>query len=336
MRVKRRYLRDGPARGLTLHDLPAEIVSRILEMLPTVECIARVECVAASFHESAPTQSLVVDALRARAASQTGVPLPPSPTVRELYYFERCRRGVRLSPLYNDGKADSRRPIFLVRGHHQGDAAPSRPFSVIIGRTSSVAITDPRVSRRHAELHLPRVPAGLHEPFDLHVGRFDAIGHNPSRHLTTCKGGTVVERKLCRGQSVIVKQGDELHLVCDDVTRAHGRSTAFEGNTCAYRVDLVSENDLQQLALALHVVEGRPLDAFDFWDAWRPGRALHDLDCAFSLDLDATQSVAADGFSNDGSSNDEATEDHPYEGPKSEQSPALSLPTAEVMDEVEP
>ena len=34
-----------------------------------------------------------------------------------------------------------------------------------------------------------------------------------------------------------------IQLVCEDVSRAHGRSLPYEGNACAYRVEFIDDKD---------------------------------------------------------------------------------------------
>jgi len=282
---RRRKAASCEPSQLKLCDLPADLLVRIVEHLPTVECIARLECVSTAWHGVPRGRSVVEEGLRARAAFHVGAVVPAGLSLGELYSLERCRRGVRLTPLSIDGRADGRRPILLVRGRGiQSPQSPQSPQSVLVGRTTRVVdngqrITDPRVSRRHAEVALLRVPTlGDDEPFSLQLGRLNALGHNPSRHLGVPHGGAkaAVERKVRRGETIVLRPGDEVHLVCEDVSRAHGRSAAFEGNTCAYRIDLVSEADLQQLALAQHKADGQARHLFSFWEA-----PLPDWDGAF-------------------------------------------------------
>ena len=264
---------------MNLCDLPGELLACILEVLPLVECIARVECVANAFHATDhPSQSVVERALRLRAARQVGVRAPEVLTLRELYTMERCRQGLHLSPIIDrmqSDPVDTRRSIFLVRG----DGHLSRPSTVRIGRqrrrhpgdpTESQCITDPRVSRLHAEVTLHRVSAGGHsDPFNpqLPVARFDARGMNPSRLISGSRG---IDCRLHQGAAFGLHPGDVLHLVCEERVPAMGVSAAFEGNACAYRVDLVSERELRSLALARHILEGQPSHTFEFSGATLP------------------------------------------------------------------
>jgi len=295
---------------MNLCELPGELLACILEVLPTVESIARVECVATAFHAtiSPRAQSVVERALRLRAASQAGVHAPELVTLGELYTMERYRRGLLLSPIFDripTGPADDRRTIFLVRG----DGHLSRPSTVRIGRqrrrhpgdpSERQGITDPRVSRLHAEITLHRVGADEQsDAFSSQLARFDARGMNPSRLISASRG---VDCRLHQGTTSGLLPGDVLHLVCEERVPAMGVSAAYEGNACAYRVELVSERDLMFLALARHVSEGQPLRTFEFsgsnLPSWQGACMMHSGDAATGSQsaADEPASLEAESF----------------------------------------
>ena len=56
--------------------------------------------------------------------------------------------------------------------------------------------------------------------------------------------------------------GDIIQLVCEDVSRAHGRSLPFEGNACAYQVDYICHNACDDLPAGT-VVLGRESEDTD-------------------------------------------------------------------------
>ena len=45
------------------------------------------------------------------------------------------------------------------------------------------------------------------------------------------------------GDLATLYPGDVIQLVCEDVSRAHGRSLPFEGNACAYRVEFIEGDE---------------------------------------------------------------------------------------------
>ena len=49
------------------------------------------------------------------------------------------------------------------------------------------------------------------------------------------------------GDMATLYPGDIIQLVCEDVSRAHGRSLPYEGNACAYKLDYLSERCLEDL-----------------------------------------------------------------------------------------
>ena len=54
--------------------------------------------------------------------------------------------------------------------------------------------------------------------------------------------------------------GDVIQLVCEEVSRAHGRSLAYEGNACAYQVEYIPPNDRFPPGTLIH---GREADDTD-------------------------------------------------------------------------
>ena len=122
---------------------------------------------------------------------------------------------------------------------------------MILGRMTRAfdnrqGIQDPRVSRQHLRLILAQGEA--HEPNG--VCRVQALGHNPSTirrgKLATLGLGFQMEPptfKLRRGDVTSLYPGDVIQLVCEDVSRAHGRSLPYEGNACAYQVCYLAESD---------------------------------------------------------------------------------------------
>ena len=126
---------------------------------------------------------------------------------------------------------------------------------MILGRMTRAfdnrqGIQDPRVSRQHLRLILAQGEA--HEPNG--VCRVQALGHNPSTirrgKLATLGLGFQMEPptfKLRRGDVTSLYPGDVIQLVCEDVSRAHGRSLPYEGNACAYKLDYLSERCLEDL-----------------------------------------------------------------------------------------
>ena len=237
---------------------------------------------------SAPAPPLDGEEYAAVEAAEAGGsgPAAPGPAAPEVTFSRR---------------PDGRHPIFLLRS----SCELARPTSMLLGRATRSAesierraingqsIKDPRVSRRHAELslyHRPKQPpAERHEPPELfrHVpqpmeaytaclGQLDTLGHNPSRlasewRVSPTGQARVVtskrERRLRRGdRGSPLCPGDVLHLVCEEVSRAHERSAPYDGNSCAYRVELITEYDMLMIARAHHREGGLERDSFDFFD----------------------------------------------------------------------
>lgn len=194
-----------------------------------------------------------------RYANQTGRMVPASvckvwpawwpwrSSKGKLFHDERCRRGVRLLPL--DGPAEDLRKevAFYREGVPDVDNpnAAELGTTVVLGRTTRAfdnrqGIQDPRVSRRHALLTFLR-----HDPNHANgIVRMHALGHNPStvKRANKTMPGELSSFKLRRGEATTLYPGDVVQFVCEDVSRAHGRSLPFEGNPCAYFVDYIPEN----------------------------------------------------------------------------------------------
>ena len=266
--------------------LPSDVLAHIVELLPNVEMVARCASLCRTFPFPTITGgcSIIEEAMRRRWLAHTGAELPIDRPLssysdtrswswtQQLMYLERCRRGIVLRPQKSQRmRTGTRRPIFLVRTC----CRMTQPCTILLGRTTRVVdngqgITDPRVSRRHAQIsllqgvvhnrvHDPAKPADGDAggpPWDIAVARVEGIGHNPSRIVrnsarTRSRATNFSsDRKLKRTEHSFLFPGDELHLVCEDVSRAHGRSAAFEGNACAYRVDLIREHEIEHLERA--------------------------------------------------------------------------------------
>jgi len=261
-----------------LLQLPSDVLAHIVELLPTVEAVALSSyiCRAFSFPTEEGGRSIIEEAMRGRAVTQTGSELPSvvplgeknGTWTRQLFLLERCRRGLVLRPQPSQPGREGlrpggqRRPVYIVRPC----GFLSTPCSVVLGRTTRVVdngqgIQDPRVSRRHAEISL-RCSQVLNdsgqrftppeEAWSIGFARVDAIGHNPSRIVRKRADGRTNEKKLRRDDHTQLRPGDELHLVCEDVSRAHGRSAAFEGNTCAYKVDMIKGSEIEHITKTRH------------------------------------------------------------------------------------
>ncbi len=264
-----------------LLQLPSDVLAHIIELLPTVESVARAAFICRAFpfptHEGG--RSIIEEAMRGRAVAQTGAELPTTVPLgekngswtRQLFLLERCRRGLVLRPQASEpGRkgerpGGQRRPVYIVRPCGR----MSVPCSVLLGRTTRVVdngqgIQDPRVSRRHAEISLRSSTAHddsgrwytpAEDAWSIGFAKIDAVGHNPSRIVRRRHDGRTNEKKLRRADQQQLRPGDELHLVCEDVSRAHGRSAAFEGNTCMYKVDMIKASEIE------HIVKTRHEDA---------------------------------------------------------------------------
>jgi len=228
--------------------------------------------------------SLVEAALRIRHFAQTGVPVPGDlfrepwwpwlTTKAKLVHDERCRRGARLVPtvpsdaVHSD--VDVRKGIVFFR-HVAGTPSPEQPPpDMVLGRMTRAfdngqGIQDPRVSRQHLRIKLQYGEA--HEPNGL--CRVQALGHNPS----TIRRGKMAllglgfhaeppSFKLRRGDTITLYPGDVIQLVCEDVSRAHGRSLPFEGNACAYRLEYINPRECDDLPYGTLVL-GREGDDTD-------------------------------------------------------------------------
>jgi len=208
--------------------------------------------------------SLVEAALRIRHRAQTGHAVPGNlirepwwpwqTTKAKLVHDERCRRGARLVPLIPESvvntDVDVRKGLAFYR--RAGPGAP--PPDMVLGRMTRAldngqGIQDPRVSRQHL-----RVLLAYGEPYEPNgVCKVVALGHNPS----TIRRGKMASLglgfhaeppafKLRRGDEQTLYPGDTIQLVCEDVSRAHGRSLPFEGNACAYRVDYLKRGAIEE------------------------------------------------------------------------------------------
>lgn len=273
-----------------LLQIPSDVLAHIIELLPTVESVARASLICRAFpyptHEGG--RSIIEEAMRGRAVAQTGAELPPTVPLgekmgswtRQLVQLERCRRGLVLRPQPSERMRNAidawekggrkgerpggglRRPVYIVRPCGR----MSVPCSVLLGRTTRVVdngqgIQDPRVSRRHAEISLrfsdARDDSGrwftsAEDAWSLGFAKIDAVGHNPSRIVRKRPDGRTSEKKLRHAEQQQLRPNDELHLVCEDVSRAHGRSAAFEGNTCAYKVDYIKAHEIEHILKTRH------------------------------------------------------------------------------------
>jgi hypothetical protein len=251
---------DGGGFDL-LGSLPPDMLVHILCLLPHVEDLGCIDCVCRLF--SAPREdfghSIVEATLRTRSLAQTGRPVPsqmlPFPewwpwqtTKAKLFHDERCRRGVRLTPEIprpkrNKPQVDHRTPIVYFRPPLKREGPPTDP-GVILGRKTRAfnngqGIEDPRVSRLHAELKLL-----VDDPLKANgLAQIKALGHNPS---TITRAEPIRDPseegpafKLRRGDVNVLFPGDRVHFVCEDVSRAHGRSIDYKNNPCTYIVDYV-------------------------------------------------------------------------------------------------
>ena len=245
--------------------LPPDVIAHILTMpCLTIEDLVMVDRVSKLFafapkpssgRPSGHSHSIIESALRLRRAVQTGVAVKAEipredwwqwPNLKcKLFHDELCRRGVRLVPkLPATSGPDVRRGVIFFHG-----AGPpgSPPDEIVLGRMTRAfdnrqGISDPRVSRQHLRISLlndfaPAQPAG--------VARVLGLGHNPStirRANPSAHSGEQPSFKLRRGDTATLYPGDTIHLVCEDVSRAHGRSLPFEGNSCEYEIDVIPEN----------------------------------------------------------------------------------------------
>ena len=262
--------------ALTL--LPPDVIAHILTMPGiTVEDLAQVDrtCRLFAFAHGAPGKpcghSIVESALRLRRFAQTGESVPatlPRPTwwtwphlKAKLFYDERCRRGVRLvSQIPSRSGPDIRKNVIFF---HSKVKQPSPP-EIVLGRMTRAfdngqGIQDPRVSRQHLRVSLLHMKEDFAPSQPSGVARVLGLGHNPStiRRATTRPGESSCF-KLRRGDTATLYPGDVIQLVCEDVSRAHERSLPFEGNPCAYKIEMIPENcDLSPP----QVVYGREVEA---------------------------------------------------------------------------
>jgi len=286
-RARRRDLTRRRGEGvLDLFDLPPDVLVHILSLLPSIRDLVQVDRVCRLFAFREPSfgrHSLVEAALRIRHLAHTGMAVPGdlvrepwwpwSTTKSKLVHDERCRRGARLVPFVPDtvvnADIDARKWIVFYRNSNAAHRQP--PPDMILGRMTRAfdngqGIQDPRVSRQHLRIILQQGEA--HEPNG--VCRVQALGHNPStiRRGKLAKLGLGFHAepssfKLRRGDMTTLYPGDVIQLVCEDVSRAHGRSLPFEGNACAYRVDfLPPEGDDDELPDGA-VVLGREAEETD-------------------------------------------------------------------------
>jgi hypothetical protein len=246
--------------ALTL--LPPDVIAHILTMpclsIEDLVMVDRVSKLFAHTPQSATGQpcghSVVESALRLRRCLQTGVAVPKvcpreswwrwSSLKYKLFHDECCRRGVRLLPNVPATGPDIRKGVIFFHG--EGPLG-SPPDEIVLGRMTRAfdnrqGIQDPRVSRQHLRISLlndfePEAPAG--------VARVLGLGHNPSTirraHPNMLPDDPPVF-KLRRGDTATLYPGDTIHLVCEDVSRAHGRSLPFQGNSCEYKIDVIPEH----------------------------------------------------------------------------------------------
>ena len=243
--------------------LPPDIIAHILTMpclsvedLAQMDQVCRLFAFAFGHDQGKPVgHSIVEAALRLRRCAQTGISVPATlprepwwtwPSLKaKLFHDERCRRGVRLLPnLPQAPSTDHRKGVVFFHGEG-GVGTP--PDEIVLGRMTRAfdnrqGIQDPRVSRQHLRVSLlndfaPSQPSGL--------ARVLGLGHNPStirRANPSHRPGEPASFKLRRGDTATLYPGDIIQLVCEDVSRAHGRSLPFEGNPCAYRIEFIPES----------------------------------------------------------------------------------------------